>query len=321
MGFTFFFRDGQTLDLLGEHVVPKLKTRRYIDVWDAGCSTGAEPYSIAITFRERMGPFLFRNVRIWATDIDETDTFGAKIGRGVYSTEETKRIPPEIREKYFLPRPEEDGLQVREEIRKAVRFQKHDLLSLEPIREQLGLIVCKNVLLHFSPHERVDVVRMFHRALSQNGFLVMERTQELPPQVADLFSPVSGAAQVFRKETSQHRLPAGRDGRHRSAGKLTFHVMHRKEQGSAYDWMNIDCGPTRVGKVRGLVEGKSLTVHSLNIFPEFERHGYGRETVEAFQAEFDRIVADRVRPTATGFWQRLGFAPERDGEYVWTRPS
>ncbi|HUT92434.1 MAG TPA: CheR family methyltransferase [Thermoguttaceae bacterium] len=103
MAFTCFFRDGQAPDLLAEHVIPDLATRRYMDVWDAGCATGPEPYSIAMTFREHMGPFLFRNLRIWATDIDETDTFGRIIARGVYCEQETKRIPAEIRARHFSP--------------------------------------------------------------------------------------------------------------------------------------------------------------------------------------------------------------------------
>jgi chemotaxis protein methyltransferase CheR len=320
MAFTYFFRDGQALDLLAEHVIPHLATRRYMDVWDAGCATGPEPYSIAITFREHMGPFLFRNLRIWATDVDETNTFGRIIARGAYSQQETKRIPPAIRAKYFSAQGGDGSLQVSEEIRRVVRFQRHDLLSLEPVREQFGLIVCKNVLLHFSPPERVDVIRMFHRALSESGYFLTERTQDLPPQTAQLFSRVTSTGQLFKKRVANRREPRTREDQpHRLTGELSFHLMHRQEEGSAYDWMNIDCGTTRVGKVRGLIDGQRLTIHSINIFPEFERHGYGRETIQMFQAAFDTIIADRVRHTAAGFWQKMGFDADRNGQYVWTR--
>jgi len=103
--------------------------------------------------------------------------------------------------------------------------------------------------------------------------------------------------------------------------QLTFTLLPRDQHNSAFDWMNIDCGTTRVGKVRGLIEGKRLTIHSINIFPEFERHGYGKETVEMFQAAFDTIIADRVRHTAIGFWEKMGFDPDRTGQHVWTRRS
>jgi len=70
-----------------------------------------------------------------------------------------------------------------------------------------------------------------------------------------------------------------------------------------------------------LIQGRRLTIHSINIFPEFERHGYGKKTVEMFQAAFDTIVADRVRQTATGFWEKMGFDPDGNGQYIWTRRS
>ena len=199
MAFTYFFRDGQTLDLLAQHVIADLKTRRYIDVWDAGCAMGPEPYSIAITLRENMGRFLFRNVRVFATDVDESNTFGPIIARGVYSEQETKRIPPEILSKYFSPNGEEGSLQISDEIMKSVTFQQHDLLSLAPVRTGFGLIVCKNVLLHFSPQQRVEVIKMFHRALAREGYFVTERTQELPPEAAHLFRRISSISQLFQK--------------------------------------------------------------------------------------------------------------------------
>ena len=320
MAFTYFFRDGQALDLLVKHVIPDLSTRRYMDVWDAGCATGPEPYSVAMTFREHMGPFLFRNLRIWATDIDETNTFARIIERGVYSEQETKRIASELRARYFEPCGTNGEFQLIEEIRKAVRFQRHDLLSLQPIREQVGLVVCKNVLLHFSPPQRIDVMKMFHRALSENGYLLTETTQEMPVELAPLFSRVSGTGQLFKKRVPARHGPHTRqDQPHELSETLAFDLMRRQDHGSAYDWMNIDCGQTRVGKVRGLIEGRHLTIHSMNIFPEFERRGYAKETIQMFQGAFDTIVADRVRPTATGFWKKMGFDSGRDGQYVWTR--
>ena len=199
MAFTYFFRDRQTLDLIAQHALPDLKRRRYINVWDAGCAMGPEPYSIAIIFRENMGPFLFRNVRIFASDIDESDRFGVIIDRGIYPEEQVKRIPPQLLNRYFSRNGEKDRFQISDELRKAVIFQRHDLLSLKPIREEFGLIVCKNVLLHFKPHERVAVIKMFHRALSQRGHFVTEQTQKLPPETEHLFRQVTNAGQLFQK--------------------------------------------------------------------------------------------------------------------------
>lgn len=200
MAFTYFFRDLETLELVRQHVVPALKGRRYIDIWDAGCAMGPEPYSLAILVRESMGMFGFRNVRLFATDHDESGNFGAIIAAGTYPAEQIQRVPEAIRAQYFQPA-DKAGTRflVRQDIRECVRFHKHDLLSLEPVRTGLGLVLCKNVLLHFTPAQRSAVIRMFHGALGPGGFLVTEQTQKLPPDVDGLFEPVVGNAQIHRK--------------------------------------------------------------------------------------------------------------------------
>lgn len=197
MAFTYFFRDRQTLELIVEHALPTLKRRRYINVWDAGCAMGPEPYSIAILLRENMGPFLFRNVTIYATDVEAE--FGDVIARGVYPEEKVKRIPAAILDRYFSTNGGDGAYRIDAGIKRAVTFQHHDLRSLKPVREELGLIVCKNVLLHLQPDERVAVYGMFHRALADDGFLVTEQTQKRPAAARHLFRRVTDAGQLFQK--------------------------------------------------------------------------------------------------------------------------
>lgn len=81
--------------------------------------------------------------------------------------------------------------------------------------------------------------------------------------------------------------------------------------------MNIDCNGTRVGKVRGLIDGNILTIHSINIFPEFEGNGFARKTIEMFKTIFDTITADRVRHTAVGFWVEMGFTGVKGENFVY----
>ena len=89
--------------------------------------------------------------------------------------------------------------------------------------------------------------------------------------------------------------------------ELSFKLLSRRKHKSNYDKFNIEFGKTRVGKVRGLINGTTLTIYSILIFPEFEGHGYGTETIEMFKVFYDTIIADRVRPTAIGFWVKMGF--------------
>ena len=199
MAFTYFFRDLQTLDAVREHALPYLKTKQYIDIWDAGCASGQEPYSLSMLLNESMGYMLFRNVRILATDIDESNVFEKIIRDGIYLREQIQRIPKEIFNRFFQPAETEGYFILNEEIRKSVTFLKHNLLTLEPPGKEFGLIVCKNVLLHFNESQRIDVLNMFHDSLTDGGFLVMEQTQKLPDEANHLFEPVVSNAQLFKK--------------------------------------------------------------------------------------------------------------------------
>ena len=198
MAFTFFFRDQHVLDLVVRHVVPSLSGRSRPRIWDAGCATGQEPYSLAIMMAEGMNPFGFNNLRFDVTDVDDCNTFGDLVREAIYAWEDLERVPPQLFQKYFEPVAPK-RFRVVERVRSRVSFRKHDLLSLDPIGHDYSLILCKNVLLHFQAQQRVDVIRMFHRALSPGGFLATEQTQKMPPELAGLFERVVPDGQVFRK--------------------------------------------------------------------------------------------------------------------------
>jgi len=197
MAFTFFFRDAQTLELLIEQALPTLCGQAFIRIWDAGCAHGPEPYTLAMLLRERMSDYVFRNVRIYATDVERQ--FGPHIAAGIYAEQEVQRIPAPMRQRYFQPAPAPGFVQVTDDIRAKVSFAEHDLLSRTPPREDFSLIVCKNVLLHFEETQRRQVFRMFHRALRPGGLLATEHTQKLPAGLKILFEPVASYVQIFRR--------------------------------------------------------------------------------------------------------------------------
>jgi chemotaxis protein methyltransferase CheR len=199
MAFTFFFRDIQVLDRAVECSIPIMAGRSYPRVWDAGCAMGPELYSLAILFAERMGTFGFNNLRLHATDLDECGQFEEIIRAGVYSEQEIERIPVEYRKAYFEPAGTPGYLRVVERVRSRIQFERHDLLSLKPVGEAFSLILCKNVLLHFSEPQRVAVLRMFHQALTSGGLLALEQTQKLPGELSRLFERIAADSQVFRK--------------------------------------------------------------------------------------------------------------------------
>jgi chemotaxis protein methyltransferase CheR len=201
VAFTYFFRDYHTLKHIVAQVVPIVSGRSSARVWDAGCAHGPEPYSLAIEFAERMGGFAFKNLRIDATDIDGSNLFGEIIREGVYGFEELQRIPEELFRKHFSPGSKDGTFRISDAIRSRIRFRKHDLLSSEAVGDEYSLILCKNVLLHFQPRERVEVVRMFHRSLTNGGIFATEQTQKLPEELSPLFEQVTPDAQVYRKRS------------------------------------------------------------------------------------------------------------------------
>lgn len=203
VAFTYFFRDLQTLEMICEYALPVLRLKRNINIWDAGCAMGPEPYTLAMLLRERMSAMYFRNVKIYGTDIDGSNLFGSIIQDAIYPREQVERIPEDIFEKYFIKADRNDSFQIVEEIRKQVSFRKHDLLTLKPIGEDFGLIICKNVLLHFNENQRIDVIKMFYDSLVDDGFLAMEQTQKLPKQFENMFEPVVSNAQLYKKSAKR----------------------------------------------------------------------------------------------------------------------
>ena len=101
--------------------------------------------------------------------------------------------------------------------------------------------------------------------------------------------------------------------------KLKWKCPLLRVPGSSCHWIDIDQDGRRVGKMRARIQENSLIIYSITIFPEFERRGYARRTVDMMKTVFQSIVADRVRPRAAGFWTRMGFRPADGGWFEFRR--
>ena len=141
MAFTFFFRDVQPLKLLCKYISENFRDHKYIHIWSAGCALGQEPYTFAILLRESMGPMIFRNVTIHATDIEKT--YGPIIDRGVYEDDSLKRIPKDLFNKYFEPCDNENKYVITDEIKRRIEFKHHDLRDSNKIGDNFAGIICK----------------------------------------------------------------------------------------------------------------------------------------------------------------------------------
>lgn len=199
MAFTYFFRDLQVLELSIDHLLPGVSGRSRVRIWNAGCATGMETYSLTMLLAEKMGNFAFKNLMIDASDIDENGQFGSIVKEGVYGEEHLKRIPEDLFHKYFTPAENEGYYKVNEQLNSRITFHRHDLTSLKPIGQSYSFILCKNVLLHLNHQQRIEVIRMFHESLLPDGLFAMEHTQSIPVEISHLFKRVVTNAQLYQK--------------------------------------------------------------------------------------------------------------------------
>lgn len=140
-----------------------------IQAWSAACSTGEEPYSLAILLAEM-------NVRatILATDIDLRVLDKAR--RGEYVQTQLREVDDRLRHRYFHQ--QGSGYRVRDEIRQVVQFRQHNLLS-DPYPTDLDLIICRNVLIYFTEETKQQLVRRFAASLRPGGVLFVGSTEQL----------------------------------------------------------------------------------------------------------------------------------------------
>jgi chemotaxis protein methyltransferase CheR len=195
---TEFFRDQDVYDLLKESVLPDLFGRRKrIWIWCAGCSTGEEPYSIAMILSDLLSQNKEWSAQIYATDIDRVVL--AKAQEGIFSQKAMVKLSPVQVQRHFTKLP--DGTyQVRPHLKELIRFRFHDLMSGLPVARWLDLITCRNVTIYFTETQKDDLARLFHGALVSDGYYIMGKTEYLGRQVEHLFVPRNSVQKIFVKK-------------------------------------------------------------------------------------------------------------------------
>jgi len=100
---------------------------------------------------------------------------------------------------------------------------------------------------------------------------------------------------------------------------ISIEFLSKEQQHSQYDWADISSSGDRVGKARCKLKKTVITICSINIYPEWEGHGYGKEFVDYCKTHYPVVIADRVRPSAIGFWEELGFHDNKDGNWIYQK--
>ncbi len=167
-----FFRNLNHWQVLEKEIIPLLlQEKRSLKIWSAGCSTGEEPYSLAMMIKENRWNF---SDRIYATDIDK-DVLNKAI-RGLYSERAMEGVSTSIRTKFFDHTNE--GYQIKDDIKKMVNFQQHNLLR-DSFPKDYDLILCRNVVIYFTEETKESLYRKFTDALRKKGVLFIGSTEQI----------------------------------------------------------------------------------------------------------------------------------------------
>ena len=102
---------------------------------------------------------------------------------------------------------------------------------------------------------------------------------------------------------------------------ISIEFVSKEKKHSNYDWADISIENDRIGKARCKIEKSIIIINSINIYPDWAGHGYGREFVDYCKIYFQVVVADRVRPSAIGFWEAVGFRDNNNGNWIYTKNS
>ncbi|NWG16425.1 MAG: tetratricopeptide repeat protein [Chloroflexi bacterium] len=178
IGETYFFRHQPYLQLLKNYILPDLvpqrRAARRLNIWSAGCATGEEPYSIAITLRESLADLPRWNIQLIGTDINQRALKAAQ--KGIYRPWAFRQAAPHFQERYFNRTP--DGPQLKPEIRQMATFRQGNLLAAPPL-PQFDIIVCCNVLIYFHEAAVRRVSALFYETLVPGGWLILGQAEML----------------------------------------------------------------------------------------------------------------------------------------------
>ena len=170
---TYFFRDPQAFDVIDHQVLIELRAKRCaqrrMSIWSVGCSTGQEPYSLAMLIAQQVGRWIGWQIDIWATDISAASIASAKSGR--FSAFEIARgLPEPCKQRWFNSHG--TAWQVSSALQKKIRFAEHNLLA-DPLPEApVDFILCRNLLFYLTPDHRERALTRLADALSPDGLIM-----------------------------------------------------------------------------------------------------------------------------------------------------
>lgn len=167
-----FYRNGKRWEVLQNKIFPKLLSEnKRLKIWSAACSTGEEPYSLAMVLSHHLP---LSQIQVQATDLDENVIQKAK--NGVYPERSLAEVPADVKKKHFSQ--EGAFYRVNDEIKRTVTFKRHNLLK-DNYDSNFDLIVCRNVMIYFTEEAKDQIYHNFSKALRPGGILFVGSTEQI----------------------------------------------------------------------------------------------------------------------------------------------
>jgi len=210
---TSFFRYPAVFEALDKRILPEVEERKFwenprtLRIWSAGCSTGEEPYSIAITVLDALKFAEAWEVEILATDVSRRALRHAE--RGAYLKRTLEGLSPAQLENCFTAT--KHGFQVRPRVRRMISFAQMNLAESVYVGK-FDCIFCMNVLMYFSDDRRLSILRRFYDALEPGGYFLLGHAETLSNVAVKLEPAVFGDCRLYRKPgaaaSEMRRTPA-----------------------------------------------------------------------------------------------------------------
>ena len=177
---TYFFRNERHFDALTNICIPELariKKNKKLRIWSAACSTGEEPYTIAICVLENMEVLSGWGVEIISTDIAPSVLEFARIGE--YSGRRIEKVPEKFLQKYFIPKKSQAGVYiVKDELKKMCQFYYLNFFK-DPFPKDIDIIFCRNVMIYFDKEHQKKLVAQFYNSITDNGYFFIGHSETL----------------------------------------------------------------------------------------------------------------------------------------------
>lgn len=231
-GETYFFRDKGQISLLKNRILPELiahkkqaryaenETQRSLRIWSAGCSTGEEPYSLAILVKELIPDCDKWNILILGTDINPESIDKAK--RGIYHPWSFRLVEPELQRRYFYQR--QTSWEVDRQIRTMVTFRSGNLIKdrfPSPTSDiySMDLILCRNVFIYFDYKSISVVLEKFYNTLRPGGYLIAGHTELHGQNLGQLQAKVFPESVVYQRGEEGRVIRGGSGAKPQALGR------------------------------------------------------------------------------------------------------